>query len=117
MAKVKNWKVLQPGTPVNPSPFFRVANHTDALRWWKGAKAYSFESYETPEQADARVAELIDAKARELDVARTLTWVNNATSSAAEYHFHRGQPVASVVKADLSHAAINLAIATRMSQS
>lgn len=88
MAKTKDWGLLEPGTVLNSGSFFRVANMSDARRWWKGAKAYSFESYATREQAEARVRELRDAKASSLDEASTLTWVNLATSYGAEKAFH-----------------------------
>lgn len=88
MARTKNWEIVEAGTVSNPGSFARVANATDVKRWWKGAKSYSYESYATREQAEARVQELRDARATELDAARTLTWVNLATSFAQEQRFH-----------------------------
>jgi|SRR6187431_1167443 len=114
--KPKNWTVLTKGTPLNPAGFYRVADRAEALRWWKSARFYSFESYATLAEAEARVAELVATNARKLDVARTLTWVNNGTSWEAEFNYHRGLPTYSKVNVTPpSHADLNRAIATRMS--
>jgi hypothetical protein len=83
MAKTKNWGIVARGELANPIGRFRVANLSDVTRWWKRGIPYAFESYATHAEAQARVDELIAARARELDADRTHLWKSIRVSGYA----------------------------------
>lgn len=83
MAKPKNWGIIERGEFANPIGQFRVANLADVTRWWNRGIPYAFESYPTSAEAQARVDELLAARATTLDPARTHSWKSIAVSGYA----------------------------------
>lgn len=71
-SKPINWIVLNPGALGNNVGGFLVVSEREHASWWKKSKTatFSYERYETRKQASDRVAELTDAKARQLDSAK-----------------------------------------------